>query len=77
VLQAHGPADKALERSPILWWVTGLLVLSASTRIFAFLRPDLYLGHLAYSSVILSLSVLVWSVKYLPYAWYFPGEGKK
>jgi uncharacterized protein involved in response to NO len=65
VLQAHGPQDKLLENSQLLYLVAGLLLAAAATRIFAFIMPELYLSHLAYSSIMLVLAVLIWSFKYL------------
>ena len=65
VLQSHGPKDPSLENSKTLYWVTFLLVLAAATRVSAFLLPHLYLSHLGYSSLILSLAVIIWSIKYL------------
>jgi len=65
VLQSHGPKDNKLEQSKILYVVSFFIVLAAATRVSAFLLPDLYLTHLAYSSIMLALGVLVWSFKYL------------
>ena len=67
VLQSHGPKDKNLEQSKILYVVTILLIFAAATRVSAILMPALYLSHLAYSSIILSLAVLIWSFKFLRY----------
>jgi len=65
VLQSHGPKDNKLEQSKILYLVSFCIVLAAATRVSAFLLPDLYLTHLAYSSLMLAIGVLVWSFKYL------------
>ena len=65
VLQSHGPKEEKLEHSKLLYLITFFLVLSAATRVSAFLLPHLYLSHLAYSSFILSLAVIIWSIKYL------------
>jgi uncharacterized protein involved in response to NO len=67
VLQSHGPKDKTLEQSNVLYFVTGLIILAAATRVSAYLLPDLYLSHLGYSSLLLSSAVIIWSIKYL---WY-------
>jgi uncharacterized protein involved in response to NO len=67
VLQSHGPKDNKLEQSKILYWVSFFIVLAAATRVSAFLLPDLYLTHLAYSSLMLAIGVLLWSFKYLRY----------
>lgn len=68
VLQSHGPKDPTLENSKVLYAVTFLIVLAAATRVSAFLMPEHYLRHLAYSSFVLSAGLLVWSWKYLRYA---------
>ncbi len=65
VVQSHGPKDPTLEHSKVLYILTFLLVLAAATRVSAFLLPHLYLSHLGYSSFILSLAVIIWSIKYL------------
>ena len=67
VLQSHGPKDNNLEQSKILYVVSFLIVLAAATRVSAFLLPELYLSHLAYSSLMLVSGVLIWSFKYLRY----------
>ena len=67
VLQSHGPKDKTLENSKILYLVSFLVVFAALTRVSAFLMPNTYLNHLAYSSVILILAVGIWSFKFLRY----------
>lgn len=68
VLQSHGPKDATLEESKILYLVTFLLIFTASTRVSAYLIPELYLSHLGYSSLLLSTAAIVWSFKYLRYA---------
>ncbi len=65
VLLSHGPKEEKLEHSKLLYLMTFLLLLSAATRVSAFMLPHLYLSHLAYSSFILSLAVIIWSSKYL------------
>jgi len=65
VLQSHGPQDKNLERSRLLYVVLGMIVLAALTRVSAYLMPETYQNHLAYSGGILGLAVLLWSGKYL------------
>jgi uncharacterized protein involved in response to NO len=67
VLQSHGPKDKSLENKKILFVITGLIVLAALTRVSAYYMPDTYLAHLAYSSVVLSLAILIWAYRYLRY----------
>lgn len=67
VVQSHGPKDKKLENLKILYLITFLVVFSSATRVSAFLMPDTYLNHLAYSSIVLTLAVIIWSVKYLKY----------
>lgn len=68
VLQSHGPKDPSLENSKILYVVSFFIVLAAATRVSAYLMPDHYLSHLAYSSIILCLGAIIWSTKYLRYA---------
>lgn len=65
VLQSHGPKDKTLENRKVLYLVTFLLILASATRVSAYLMPETYLTHLAYSSVVLSLAVIIWSWCYL------------
>lgn len=65
VIQSHGPNDKTLENWKGLYWITGLMILAAATRVTAFLMPEGYLRHLGYSSIVLAAGVLVWSFKYL------------
>ncbi len=67
VLQSHGPKDSNLEKGKILYVFSFFIVLAAATRVSAFLLPELYLTHLAYSSIMLALGVLIWSFKYLRY----------
>lgn len=68
VLVSHGPRDKRLENSKILYAVSFLLILTAATRVSAFLMPDQYYQHLAYSSFVLVIAVVLWSWRYLRYA---------
>lgn len=65
VIQSHGPQDKSLEDSKVLYGTLILIFFAAVTRVTAYLLPDLYLTHLAYSALMLTLGVGVWSVKYL------------
>ena len=67
VLVSHGPKVPELEDSKILFLVTFLIILAAATRVSAFLMPDGYLKHLAYSSFVLTIGILIWSFKYLKY----------
>ena len=67
VIQSHGPKNKKLENKKILYVITGLIVLAALTRVSAYYLPDVYLTHLAYSSVVLSLAVILWAFSYLRY----------
>jgi len=67
VLQSHGPKQPGLENKKVLGLITFLVVTSAATRVSAFIIPDLYLTHLAYSSILLSLAIMIWGVQYLPY----------
>jgi len=65
VIQSHGPKDKNLENWNGLYVVSGLIILAAITRVTAFLMPESYLTHLGYSSVILGISIIIWSIKYI------------
>jgi uncharacterized protein involved in response to NO len=65
VLQSHGPKDKRLESLKILYVITILIIFAGATRVSAFLMPENYLRHLGYSSIILSLAVLLWGHRYL------------
>jgi len=67
VLQSHGPQDKTLEDSKVLYVVTGFVVFAAATRVSAYLLPKVYLTHLSYSALMLVLAVAIWSIKYLRY----------
>ncbi len=65
VLQSHGPKQKELEDRRLLYVVTALIILAAATRVTAYLMPEHYLRHLAYSAVVLVAGVILWSVRYL------------
>ena len=65
VIQSHGPNDKNLENSKVLYVTVILIFIAGATRVSAFLLPELYLTHLAYSALMLTSAVLVWSGKYL------------
>lgn len=72
VLQSHGPQDKMQENRRVLFVVTGLVFLAAATRVSAFLMPEQYLTHLGYSSVILAIAAVLWSIHYLKFIFIFP-----
>lgn len=65
VIQSHGPKDETLENKKIIYVVTGLLILSAATRVSAYLMPDHYQSHLGYSAIILDLAIFIWLGRYL------------
>lgn len=67
VLQSHGPKDKSLENLKILYVVTGLIIWAGVTRVSAYLMPEYYFRHLGYSSIILSIAVVLWGYRYLRY----------
>ncbi len=67
VLQSHGPGDKKWERSRVLYIITIFIVLAGATRVSAFLLPEYYLAHLGYSSILLAIGAIIWSVYYLPF----------
>lgn len=68
VLQSHGPKDSKLENWKGLYVVTGIVFVAAATRVSAYLMPDTYLNHLAYSSFLLSIGILIWAFKYLRFS---------
>jgi uncharacterized protein involved in response to NO len=68
VLQSHGPQDKRIENKKVIYVVTSLVVLAASTRVSAILMPDHYLSHLGYSSLVLVTAILLWSYHFLRYS---------
>lgn len=74
VLVAHGPMKKELENSKWLHAITFFVVLAAATRVSAYLMPESYNRHLAYSSLSLGLGIIIWSYKYLRLATVFPKE---
>jgi uncharacterized protein involved in response to NO len=67
VLQSHGPKDKQLENLKILYSITLLVILAGATRVSAILMPENYFRHLGYSSIILSIAVVLWGWRYLRY----------
>lgn len=67
VIQSHGPKDKSLEHKKVLLLVSFLIFTASLTRISAFLMPESYLRHLAYSSIVLASATLIWSYHYLKY----------
>lgn len=60
VVRAHYIKDPQVEKSRILYILVGLLALTAATRISAPLLPRGYENHLAYSSIVLICSSLLW-----------------
>ena len=67
VIQSHGPKLKELENWRGLYVVTGIILLASATRVTAVLLPEVYLTHLGYSSFVMVVGVLIWSIKYLKY----------
>lgn len=65
VIQSHGPKDADLENWKGLYIITGIIFCASLTRITAYLLPESYLRHLGYSSLLLSVGILAWSIKYL------------
>jgi uncharacterized protein involved in response to NO len=65
VLQSHGPKDKALENKKIIYFIAGLTLFAGATRVTAILLPESYLHHLGYSALLLSIALVIWSIKYL------------
>jgi uncharacterized protein involved in response to NO len=71
VIQSHGPKDKGLENLKILYLVTVLVIFASATRVFAFLIPEDYFFHLGYSSIMLSVAVIIWGHRYLRFVFKF------
>lgn len=67
VIQSHGPKDKSLENIKLLYVVTFFVVFASATRVSAFIMPETYLNHLAYSSIVLTFAVVLWAYKFLRY----------
>lgn len=65
VIVSHGGGGAKLENSKILYLVTSILIVAGATRVSAFLMPDHYLSHLAYSAILLVVAVVIWSGKFL------------
>ncbi len=72
VLQAHGPINRNLENSYWLYIITFCIFLASATRVSAFLMPEGYYRHLAYSSFTLGIGIIIWAIKYLKYASVYP-----
>ncbi len=67
VLQSHGPKLPELENKKLLYIVTAFIFIAAATRVSAFVLPDMYLSHLAYSAIMLVAGVVIWGQQYLRY----------
>ncbi|MGE3611063.1 MAG: NnrS family protein [Bacteriovoracaceae bacterium] len=67
VIVSHTGQDKELENSKWLYFISGMIIFAAATRVTAYLMPDHYLSHLGYSSFILSIAIVTWSLKYLKF----------
>lgn len=67
VLQSHGPKLPELEDRKVLAVITTIIILAGATRVSAYLLPEQYLSHLAYSSIILSMGIIIWGFTYLRY----------
>lgn len=65
VLRSHGPDDKKLENRKLIYLITFLVILAAATRVTAYLMPAFYLSHLGYSSLVLTLAIIIWGLTYL------------
>ena len=65
VLQSHGPKDKSTENYKTLYAVSFLIVFAGATRVSAVFIPASYEHHLGYSSIVLTIAVLLWSFRYL------------
>jgi hypothetical protein len=65
VLQSHGPKDKRTENYKTLYAVSFLIVFAGATRVSAVFIPASYEHHLGYSSIVLTIAVLLWSFRYL------------
>lgn len=72
VLQSHGPRDKRTENYKTLYVVSFLIILSGATRVSAVLIPDSYERHLGYSSLVLTVGLLLWAFRYLRFVFKVP-----
>ena len=72
VLQSHGPKNKMLENKKVLFLITFLVFLASATRVSAYILPEQYLSHLAYSSLVLALAAIIWAQQYLRFIFIFP-----
>lgn len=68
VLQSHGPNDKTIENRKSIYWITGLILFAAATRVSAILMPKQYLSHLGYSALVLIVVIAIWSSRFLIHA---------
>jgi hypothetical protein len=57
--------SSGLQNSKILFWVTGLVILAALTRVSAYFLPQAYLSHLAYAAIVLTLGTGLWGAALL------------
>lgn len=71
VLQSHGPGDKNIENEKAIYLITALILFAGATRVVAILMPAGYFRHLGYSSLVLTLAVLMWCWRYLRYVFIF------
>lgn len=61
VVLAHGGFNLALEsRLKPLWWVTGLILTAAITRVSAGFVPVHYMNHLVYAAILWTAALGVW-----------------
>lgn len=72
VLQSHGPQKSELEHKKTIYVIFFLVLLAAVSRVCAYLMPESYLTHLGYSSLVLTLGVLIWAFTYLKYVLILP-----
>jgi len=65
VIQSHGPKDKNLENSKVLYLTVMFIFTAAVMRVSAFLIPEHYLHLLSCSALMLTSGVILWSSKFL------------
>lgn len=65
VLRSHGPDDKKLENRKLIYLITFLVILALQPVLRLYLMPAFYLSHLGYSSLVLTLAIIIWGLTYL------------
>ncbi|GIL16494.1 MAG: short-chain dehydrogenase [Oligoflexia bacterium] len=65
VILAHGGHNLMIEtKSKSYYWIIGLAILGATTRLSAGLIPSTYFTHLAYAAIVWILALSIWSYSF-------------